>query len=278
MAAAASAASIAAQNTVQSRRAFSASAPSGSDITSSSNPPAASAAPVAPASAPTSSASMISCCNWRWRFAPSAARPAISVARASTCPSISAATLPQAMTRMTITAANVASRLGRSFPTKNSRAGVDRRRLRLVPHRGIRKPLAERVRQRANRHVHVVHRRAVCKAAHERVDAGSVLWPQLRGGPDAGLRTRKPEAARHHADDRARDAANPQLLPQRFQDRIPVPARASGFRPRGRWTNRILGGLKGPSEQGRRARAHQRIRRTPRRQASVSWDCPATPA
>ncbi len=44
-----------------------------------------------------------------------------------TSPSISAATLPQAMTRMTITAANVGPRLGRSFPTKNSRAGCRRR-------------------------------------------------------------------------------------------------------------------------------------------------------
>jgi hypothetical protein len=57
-------------------------------------------------------------------LAPSAARTAISVARVSTCPSINAATFVQAIRSSSAIAASVAIRLGRTSPTRNSRAGV----------------------------------------------------------------------------------------------------------------------------------------------------------
>jgi hypothetical protein len=122
--AATSAARIEAQKTVQSRRAFSASAPSGSDSTSTWKPTIASTAPATPARIPTRIDSSTTCWMRRWRFAPSADRTAISVARASICPSISAATLAQAIRRISAIAASVASSAGRRSPTKYSRAGV----------------------------------------------------------------------------------------------------------------------------------------------------------
>ena len=80
--AAASAIAIADANTRQSGAADSAHAPSGSARITTPKPPHASAAPSAPAAVAISSASTISCCVSRRRFAPSAERTANSTDRA----------------------------------------------------------------------------------------------------------------------------------------------------------------------------------------------------
>ena len=75
---------IAVQDTFQSSTAVSANAPSGSALTRTLNPAAASAAPATPASAPRASDSTTSCWSSRPRPAPRALRTASSVPRVST--------------------------------------------------------------------------------------------------------------------------------------------------------------------------------------------------
>jgi hypothetical protein len=114
----------AATNMVASNVALSAHAPMGRDWARIRKPATASPAPISPAPSPSSSDSMTTCWTSRRRFAPSAARTAISVARPSIWPSMSAATLAHAMRRMSAMATKVASSAGRMEPSKASRIGV----------------------------------------------------------------------------------------------------------------------------------------------------------
>jgi hypothetical protein len=114
----------AAANIVQSNATASPHSPIGSAPASMRNPAAASAAPASPAATPSTSASSTICCVRRVRLAPSAARTDISVVRRSTWPSMSAATLAQAMSRMSPIATNVATSAGRIPPSSASRIGV----------------------------------------------------------------------------------------------------------------------------------------------------------
>ena len=96
---------IAEANTRQSGAADSAHAPSGSARMMKLKPPHASAAPSAPERPRSACASTMSDCVSRCRLAPSAERTASSTDRASTCPSISAATFAHAINRISAIAA-----------------------------------------------------------------------------------------------------------------------------------------------------------------------------
>ena len=109
-------------NTRQSG-AVEAHAPSGSASVTMVKPTHDRAAPKVPATIATISTSTISCCASRCRFAPSAERTANSADRASTCPSIRAATLAQPIKRISAVAASVACSAGRMGPNTSSRTG-----------------------------------------------------------------------------------------------------------------------------------------------------------
>ena len=114
---------------------------------------------------------------------------------------------------MTAIAASVASRLGFTSPTRNSRTGwIDG--FRVLSHCGLGywKLATQQTGERLQWTVHVLDRLAVGDAADEGVAAGAVLRVHLRGVQICVVGLGKPEARRHHADDRARHAAEQQRL------------------------------------------------------------------
>ena len=174
---------------------------------------AASRAPTTPASAPTSNDSNTSCCARRWRPAPRAERTAISVARPPTWPSMRAATLTQAISRMSAMATKVAISPGRTSPTRYLTYRRQTWRPRLVPLRRVLEPLAQRGHNRPEWPLHSSDVLARGDSANQGEFAHATLRVQRTRQPHTGCRVGKPEPARHHADDGAALATEKQRPP-----------------------------------------------------------------
>jgi hypothetical protein len=173
----------------------------------------ASNAPTIPATMPISADSTASCWTSRWRLAPSAARTAIirragveltqhqrRDVRARDEQNDSDCCERCEQTRLHVADEELAYRCNRRIP------GLVELRI------GVLESVPQQPSKRLQRTVHVLDRLAVLDAADEGIPPRAVLRVHLRSGPYLRGGTRKPEARSHHADDRARDAAETEGL------------------------------------------------------------------